>query len=696
MSATQEHRIAAVTSPLAGETLLFRTMRMSDRLSTLFEIQLEVFCSNDSVDLEKMLGQNMTVRLQLPKNQTRYYNGYISHFSQCGQTDEFHIYALELRPWLWFLSKTYDCRIFQEKTQTVPDIILEVFKLQGFTDYENKLTGTYPSCTYCVQYRESDFDFVSRLMEREGIYYYFKHENGNHQLVLVDSNSAHESIEHYSSIPYYPPEDHNRRNQDHIHTWKMHQSIHTGTCSLTDFDFTKSRTDLLSKSSITKSHNGSQYEKFDYPGQYDSATVGKSYAEVRIEELHSSSGSALGEGHLRALYAGGLFTLENYPRSDQNKEYLVVATQCEILPEDYRSGGEQSDSLFSSQFEVLDNTQQFRAPRITPLPIIQGPQTAMVVGKSGEEIWTDEYGRVKVRFHWDRYSEGDDTSSCWIRVAQIWAGKNWGAIYLPRIGQEVIIEFLEGDPDRPIITGRVYNDACKPPYELPKEKTKSTLKSNSSKDGGGFNEIRFEDSKGDEQVFIHAEKDSDLRTKNDHKQWVGNDAHLHVVNHQLEQVDADKHSTVKGNRNTEIKQSDSIKIGMDKHEKVGSNFALDSGQQIHLKAGMTAVIEAGTSLTLKVGGNFVNLSSAGVSIKGTMVNINSGGAAGSGSGSKPDKPELPEDADDAEAGGKAEAVMTTSNTIEQQSFSKNTVADFSNQESADLKSASQTGIGFIK
>jgi type VI secretion system secreted protein VgrG len=275
----------------------------------------------------------------------------------------------------------------------------------------------------------------------------------------------------------------------------------------------------------------------------------------------------------------------------------------------------------------------------------------MVVGPTGDEIHTDEFGRVKVQFHWDRHSEADENSSCWIRVAQVWAGKNWGAMYIPRIGQEVIVEFIEGDPDRPIITGRVYNDQAMPPYGPKTNPTMSTLKSNSSIGGGGFNEIRFEDKKGKEQIFIHAQKDEDVRILNDSKEYIGNNRHLIVKKDQLEQVDGDKHLTVKGDQNEKITGSVSLDAGMDYHHKVGMKHAMEAGMDIHIKGGMKVIIEAGMQLSLKAGSNFIDIGPSGVAISGMpTVMINSGGSAGSGAGCSPDPATLPEEADTADPG----------------------------------------------
>ena len=330
---------------------------------------------------------------------------------------------------------------------------------------------------------------------------------------------------------------------------------------------------------------------------------------------------------------------------------MVTSASYDIALGEFESeGSNASESVYSCSFTAIDANEPFRAARITPKPSIPGPQTAIVVGQSGEEIYTDEYGRVKVLFHWDRYGKADENSSCWIRVAQVWAGKNWGAMYIPRIGQEVVVEFLEGDPDRPIITGRVYNGQAMPPYELPSEKTKSTLKSNSSKGGKGFNEIRYEDKKGDEQIFIHAEKNEDVRVKNDSFEWIGNERHLIVKKDQLEEVKGDKHLTVKGDQNEKINGTISVNAGMDMQQKVGMNHALEAGMEVHIKGGMKVIIEAGMQLSLKAGPSFVDLGPAGVSISGPMVMINSGGAAGAGSGCSPDAAKLPKEADTAEPG----------------------------------------------
>lgn len=748
---TQQARKIAVASPLGDDVLLFHRMRAVEEMGRLFEYELDLFSEEENINSADILGQNMTVRVELPNQETRYFNGYVSRFVQAGRSEHFVRYRATLRPWLWFLTRTADCRIFQE--QSVPDIIKQVFRDHGFTDFEQALSGTYRTWHYCVQYRESDFDFVSRLMEQEGIYYYFKHENGKHTLVFADDTGSHEAYPGYEQIRYYPPTNEQRREEDHIYDWLITQEVQTGNYALNDFDFTRPNAALLARSTIQREHAGAAFEVYDYPGAYQQSADGDEYAKKRIEELQANYERLEGAGNAAGIAVGYLFELSDYLREDQNREYLVTATQYQIETDEYlsdASGG--SEPSISCQFQCISSQTHYRSQRITPKPVVQGPQTAIVVGKAGEEIWTDEFGRVKVHFHWDRYGKADETSSCWVRVAQVWAGKKWGTQYIPRIGQEVIVEFLEGDPDRPIITGRVYNGTNMPPYDLPAQATKSTIKSNSSKGGGGFNELRLEDKKGSEQIFMHAEKDHDLRVKNDAKTWVGHDQHNHVVNDQFEKIDNESHrvvmadafSKVDGNVNevigadrlVEVKANDhltiaadqmidtggdsnltsggdhnhkvanqySLKAGKDIQEKAGMNLAIDAGQNVHIKAGMNVVIEAGLGITLKVGGNFVALTPATVDIKGIIVNVNSGGSAGSGSGcspSAPAAPSVPDEAKDAldavdDAAGQVASAQASQAKKSSQSFASTQTTSFTNPQAQSLANAAQSGAPFCE
>jgi type VI secretion system secreted protein VgrG len=354
------------------------------------------------------------------------------------------------------------------------------------------------------------------------------------------------------------------------------------------------------------------------------------------------------------MVSGYKFTLDGYERRDQNIAYVL--THIAHTAEEgglYSGHGSESDSTYKNTFTAIAATVPFRPPRVSPKPLIHGTQTAVVVGPSGEEIYVDQYARVKVQFYWDRLGTLNESSSCWIRVAQPVAGKGWGAVWTPRINQEVVVSFLEGDPDRPLITGSVYNAVQMPPYAMPDNMTRSTVKSYSSKGGGGFNEIRFEDKKGSEQVFIHGERNLDIRTKADRFETIGGESDLVVTKDQLELVKQDKHLHVKGDQNEKVDGTVSLKAGQNIQIKVGQNHAIDAGTEIYLKAGTNLVLESGTSLTLKVGGNFINLNPSGVAISGTMVMINSGGAAGSGSGCSPTTPKEAQEADTAIPGQNA-------------------------------------------
>ncbi len=571
---TQKNRPVGVSSPLGDDTLLFRGMSAHEHLGRLFQFDLDLLSEDDQIKIPDILGQNMAVRLALPGNKTRYFNGFVSRFSHLGGEGEYAHYQATLRPWLWFLTRTSDCRIFQE--MTVPDIIKDVFREHGFSDLlEEALSGSYRTWTYCVQYRETDFNFVSRLMEQEGIYYYFKHKESKHVLVLADSISAHEPYPDYEAIPFYPKvDDAPTEDRDRFFDWSLAQEVQSGTYAINDYDFEKPKADLAVKSTISRDHSQAEYEMYDYPGEYLETSDGDNYVRTRIEELHSQYEEVQGTANARGLMTGALFKLTDSPREDQNREYLITSARYDLTMDTYGTGGGGDGPSFGCSITAIESKQPYRSPRVTSKPVVQGPQTAMVVGKSGEEIWTDRYGRVKVQFHWDRYGKLDENSSCWVRVANVWAGKSWGGIQIPRIGQEVIIEFLEGDPDHPIITGRVYNADNMPPYDLPANQTQSGLKSRSTKEGSGenFNEIRFEDLKGEEEVYIHAEKDHNQVTENDRTEDVGHDRSLKVGNDKSENVGNDKSISVGKNHSESVGDSMTLSVANDRTMSIGADL----------------------------------------------------------------------------------------------------------------------------
>ncbi|MBK8209066.1 MAG: type VI secretion system tip protein VgrG [Rhodospirillales bacterium] len=506
--AVQAYRLIRVNSPLGADALLFRRMAATEALSQPFAIDLDLLSENPDIKGDQLLGQPMTIAVDpaVDGAEVRPFHGLVDRFAYRGTVDRYASYAVTLRPWLWFLGRNADCRIFQNKT--APDILKQVFHDRGFSEFEDKLTSTYRTWDYCVQYRETDLNFVSRLMEQEGIFYFFRHESKRHVLVLADADTPLSPAAGYAEIPYYPPESSDRRERDNISDWQRLERVETGVYALRDFDFTKPRVTLEgSDAQPLGSHSLAKFEYYDYPGEYLTAAEATSTSRMRLEELQADARQVTGGGDAAGLAAGNLFRLTGHPRKDQNAEYLILATTLELASDAYVSGSDGSGTLCRCSFTAVPGTVRFRPRRLTPKPMVQGLQTGFVTGPPGEEIHTDKYGRVKVQFHWDRRAKGDDTSSCWIRVGQAWASNRFGSQFIPRVGDEVIVAFLEGDPDRPLIIGSVYNDKTMPPMTLPDQATMSGLKSNSSKGGGGYNEIRMEDKKGSEEIFIHAARD---------------------------------------------------------------------------------------------------------------------------------------------------------------------------------------------
>jgi len=628
MARTQETREVAIETPLGPDVLLLRSMDGREEMGRLFSYELELLSEDGQIEFNDLLGRNVTVRVETTARETRYFNGFIVRFMQVGTLGRLVRYRAVMVPWAWFLTRTSDCRIFQN--MTVPDIIEQVFRAHGFSDFKRNLSGSYRTWEYCVQYRESGFSFISRLMEQEGIYFFFEHTNGKHELVLADEASSHEAAPGYETIPFVEQGD-AVADQEYIHAWVNERAVCTGAYALNDFDFTAPAKSLLAEAAIERAHQGPPLEWFDYPGEYTDFADAETYARLRIEELQASHELAEGKSNARGIAPGCTFKLADFPRADQCREYLVVAATWHVESDAYDGSGQATGRgpLFECGFTAMGAEEAFRTARITPKPMIRGPQTAMVVGPAGEEVHTDEYGRVKVQFHWDRYGIADENSSCWIRVAQVWAGKKWGGMYIPRVGQEVIVEFLEGDPDRPIITGRVYNGGAMPPYDLPANKTMSTLKSNSSKGGEGFNEIRFEDKKGSEQLFINAQRNEEIQVGNDCFENIGNNRHLvvktdqfeHVEHNRSEIVDADhtekigkdRHLIVKGKEAKKVDGSHSFTVTGDVIEAFKKNHNETVTKDYYLKAD-NIVIEGLTNITINVGNSYIAIDKSGIKI----------------------------------------------------------------------------------
>ena len=561
-----------------GEKLLFRKMTGEEFISGAYRYHVEFLSDVGDVTFEDMLGTSVTVAFIHGLDTPRYFHGYISRFAYIGSEKSdsdnliYHVYEAVLRPWLWFLNRKSDCRIFQELT--VEDIVNDVISIYPNANIEWQLHESHETRTYCVQYRESDFNFVSRLLEDEGIFYYFKHEDGDHVMVVSDSANGYEEIGDYAEIPYYPLADRARRKRDHIHAWKSEALVQPGTVVLQSYDFENPSADLEVRRQQPEPHEQAEGERYDYPGLYTQLGHGDQIASRRLEEELAEWHRASGEATACGLSPGRTFTLTEYPRSSENIRYLCVSIAHELWSNAYEAkapGDEEERELYTAKFEVQPADRVYRPARNTAKPIVKGPQTATVTGDPGAEIWTDEYGRVKVQFHWDRLNPDDQTSSCWIRVSQVWAGSGYGAIHIPRIGQEVIVGFLEGDPDRPIITGRVYNAEQMPPYPLPGDMNKSGIKSNSTKGGGGYNEIMLDDTKGSELFRMHAQKNETIIVLNDKDETVHHDETINIMNDRTEKVGHDETMTVINNRTRNVGVNETVSVGSNRSDSVGGS-----------------------------------------------------------------------------------------------------------------------------
>ena len=547
-------RVMEIATPL-GEDLLFHTMHAREELSRLSEYQIDLLSVKADIPLDEILGKIVTVKLELPKNGVRYFNGYVTRFSAGGKLGRYNRYFAQVRPWLWFLSRTADCRIFQDKT--VPDILKEVFADHSTADVVFELTSSYRKWTYCVQYRETDLNFVSRLMEQEGLYYYFRHTEGHDTLVITDSTGKHVAAAGCGELPFIAPSQLARADIDHISSWDFAREIQPGVYVHDDYDFARPSVELRTTTLVKREFERGDYEVYDYPGEYVQKPDGQQYAAVRIDEFATQFEAARAVTNARGLCVGHLLGVTGCTREDQNGKHLVLSASYDLEFSAYEGLPEAGAASYQCSFSAMSTKQQFRPRRTTPKPFVQGPQTAVVVGPAGEEIYTDDegMGRVKVQFHWDRRGqERREELVLGPRLAVRGPARAGAAVHFPRIGQEVIVDFLEGDPDQPIITGRVYNAEQVPPYELPDNKTQAGMKSRSSMSGSpdNFNEIRFEDKKGAEQVYIHAEKNQDIEVENDETHWVGHDRKKTIDNDETTLVKHDRTETVDNNETITI------------------------------------------------------------------------------------------------------------------------------------------------
>lgn len=600
MPISQSNRLISVSTPLGEDVLLFRRMTGSEEISQLFEYQLELLGENNRIVPAQILGQNICVCLTVKDGKHRYFNGFVSHFGYAGTDGEYNRYRAVIKPWLWLLTRQSNCRIFQN--MSIPEIVTQVCSDSGFSDIENQLSERYSEMTYCVQYRETDFNFVSRLLEEIGIAYYFKHEKNKHNLVLADSISAYDNVSGYKTIPYFPADANVQlREEDHIHEWSPWQQVASGNYVLNDYDFEKPKASLISKSTDQKDYSYAEFEQYDYPGEYVENADGDKLVSSRMQELHSHSVGIHGSGNIRGMTNGALFDLENFPVDDQNREHLIISTHFFLQSDRYSSAQSTEGVECQCKFLAIDSRQSFIPRRMTPKPVIQGPQTAVVVGPSGEEIYTDKYGRVKVQFHWDREGKMDENSSCWVRVSHPTAGKNWGGVQIPRIGQEVIVHFLEGNPNQPMVTGRVYNAGQMPPFELPSKKMVAGMKSNSTPGGGGYNEFSMDDTNGNELITVHGQFDMDSTIENDLREHVLHDRSRDVANNETVKVGNNQDYSIGSNQTGLIGVNKSVTVGSNHTEAIGSNQTITVASNKTETVGINTAETIGAAKELTIG-----------------------------------------------------------------------------------------------
>ena len=593
---TQEGGLFKIDTPLGKDVLLLRGFKGTESISRLFRFELDLLSENSSISFPDIIGKNVTISLKQPDESYRYLNGVISRFAQYATEEQFTSYSAEMVPWLWFLTRNADCRIFLNKS--IPDIITEVFNDLGFNDYTNSLQGSYDPREYCVQYRESSFNFVSRLMEQYGIFYFFKHQQGKHTLVLADSPTAHSSCPGQSSIRYVTVSG--GPQEDVITGWQIEQELRTGKYSHTDYNFQTPSTSLMaSEPTVYDVGGNSKFETYHYFGEHLTKGAGQSLSKIRMEEEEAGHLVAHGTSHCRMFVSGCKFTLEEHPRKDMNTDYVLTEIQHAAVTDAYATSRSPEGESYSNTFTCIPLSVPFRPLRVTGRPKINSLQSAIVIGPDGEEIYTDQFGRVKVMFPWDRLGSG----TAWARVSQVWAGNNWGAMFLPRIGQEVLVDFMEGNPDYPVIVGRVYNAEQMPPGTLPDNQNISGFRSRSTKGGGEHdaNVLTFDDTNGSEVFYMRAQKDMAVRVENDDDLKVFNDQTITIRNNRTEVVEQGNETITiaRGNRAVTISQgNDSLEISM--------------GSQ---------TTEAMQSITLKVGQSSIVLDPTGVTIKGLMIQI---------------------------------------------------------------------------
>ncbi len=643
---TQAGRPMTVEGVLGPDALLLEAYHGVEGVSRLFTFELDMISEDREIEAADVLGTALLLRMDLPDGEQRFIHGLVNRFTQSDVQAEFSRYEAEIVPWTTLLTYSRQSRIFQE--MTVLEIVEQVFGDLGHSDFDLRCTRPYAKREYCVQYRETDWAFVSRLLEEEGIFYFFEHEEERHLLVLADDNQAFEPAAAGGSFLF--DTDGVIGETDVIRSLAQERSIHSGKVVLRDYDYLNPSVSLEATLEGEPEVSGlTSLEIYDYPGDYSTLDDGDRIARLQLEAREAEYHTVRGDGDVRALCSARTFELRGHPLSGHNREYLVRTVRHHARNAGVRSRG-SGGFEYRNEFLALPSEVPFRPARRTPAPVVHGPQTAVVVGKSGEEIWTDSHGRVKVQFHWDRHGQLDENSSCWLRVATPWAGKGYGSLTIPRIGQEVVVGFLEGDPDRPLIVGSVYNAEQTPPLDPTEGGMSQGMISRSTPGGGGFNQISVNDTAGEEGVTVHAQFDMSTTVGNDATEDVGNNRTASVATNDALTVGADQTLEVGGNREASVGGNESKSVGADqatsvgggqtvgvsggrtltvssdRSSSVGANDAVEVGSNRAVQIGADGVIEAGANLTLKAGAQITIEAGAQIELKvgGTSIKLTPG------------------------------------------------------------------------
>lgn len=634
-----------------------------EQLGALYQFDVTFVCEDPELKLEEWL--QLPVCLTLHHNNQnkieytpRYVHGIIESIEQLNTSFRYSTYRLSLVPIFSLLTYRTNFQVFQHKT--VPDIISEIYQQAGIltNHFDIELFNAHEPREYCVQYGESDLDFVQRLMSEEGFISYFEHTDIGSKLIISDGPEIHTELASLCVVA----NNGMTKDSNTITSLIKKQKVSMGKVSVKDYNF-----ETPTRSPVGKIQNDDQgecaselaLEHYQYPSNQLSSEKATKYASLRLKQQRTSNVELLGESDCAQLTAGYFQPIQEHPNPEWNDTWLLTRVthsgrQPQVLEELADGGSEYHASFSCTPWMIPFKTVQ------KPKPLIHNVDTAIVTGPENEEIYCDEHGRVKVQFHWDRNGQGNEKTSCWLRTSQGWAGNQYGQFILPRIGHEVIVSFIHGDPDKPIITGSLYNGDNKPPYTLPEHKTRSTFKTSSSLGGENFNELRFEDKKDAEQVYIHAAKDMDSQIQNNQTVEVFNDEHKIVHNNQFNEIKNNRNTTVSGSQFETIKGDSHHQVNGSVHSKVGKKRLEEIGSELHLKSGQKIVLEAGTEITIKAGGSVVKIDPAGVHLIGSAINLNSGGSAGSGSGYAGKTAVLPMGKEVEQAGEVSNAVNATS------------------------------------